>query len=141
MKTIAAPPQEELKCAPWCFIASGSGVCRTDLHIVDGELTQPTPPPVPELLDAAIIFAPVGSLVPVALKAVRKGGTMVCGGIHMSMIPAFEYELLCGERTLCSVANLTRQDAVEFIELARTMPVVAKATVFPLVQGAAVLIP
>jgi propanol-preferring alcohol dehydrogenase len=111
--------------------------------------------PAPELLDAAIIFAPVGSLVPLALKAVRKGGTVVCGGIHMSVIPAFEYELLWGERTLCSVANLTRQDAVEFIELARTMPVVAKTTVFPLHEandvldmlrsgkftGAAVLIP
>ena len=109
----------------------------------------------PELLDAAIIFAPVGSLVPLALKAVRKGGTVVCGGIHMSLIPAFEYELLWGERTLCSVANLTRQDAVEFIELARTIPVVAKTTVFPLheandvldrlrsgnVTGAAVIIP
>jgi propanol-preferring alcohol dehydrogenase len=109
----------------------------------------------PELLDAAIIFAPEGSLVPLALKAVRKGGTVVCGGIHMSMIPAFEYELLWGERTLCSVANLTRQDAVEFIELARTIPVVAKTTVFPLheandvldrlrsgsITGAAVLIP
>ena len=109
----------------------------------------------PELLDAAIIFAPVGSLVPLALKAVRKGGTVVCGGIHMSMIPAFEYELLWGERTLCSVANLRRQDAVEFIELARTIPVLAKTTVFPLheandvlntlrsgkITGAAVLIP
>lgn len=109
----------------------------------------------PELLDAAIIFAPVGSLVPLALKAVRKGGTVVCGGIHMSVIPAFEYELHWGERTLCSVANLTRQDAVEFIEFARTIPVVAKTTAFPLHQandvldrlrsgnitGAAVLIP
>jgi propanol-preferring alcohol dehydrogenase len=109
----------------------------------------------PELLDAAIIFAPVGSLIPLALKAVRKGGIVVCGGIHMSMIPAFEYELLWGERTLCSVANLTRQDAVEFIELARTIPIVAKTTVFPLhkandvldrlrsgsISGAAVLIP
>ena len=109
----------------------------------------------PELLDAALIFAPVGSLVPSALKAIRKGGAVVCGGIHMSMIPAFEYELLWGERTLCSVANLTRQDAVEFIELARTIQIVAKTTVFPLhdandvldklragnITGAAVLIP
>jgi propanol-preferring alcohol dehydrogenase len=109
----------------------------------------------PELLDAAIIFAPVGSLVPLALKAVCKGGTVVCGGIHMSVIPAFEYELLWGERTLCSVANLTRQDAVEYIGLARTIPVVAKTTVFPLheandvldrlrsgnITGAAILIP
>jgi alcohol dehydrogenase, propanol-preferring len=108
-----------------------------------------------ELLDAAIIFAPLGSLVPIALKAVRKGGTVVCGGIHMSTIPAFEYELLWGERTLCSVANLTRQDAVEFIDLARRVPVVAQTTVFPFheanvaldrlrkgyISGAAVLVP
>jgi propanol-preferring alcohol dehydrogenase len=95
--------------------------------------------PPPELLDAAIIFAPVGSVIPLALKAVRKGGTVVCGGIHMSMIPAFEYELLWGERTLCSIANLTRQDAVEFLELAHTIPVVAKTTAFPLHQANDVL--
>jgi len=109
----------------------------------------------PEMLDAAIIFAPVGSLVPAALKAVRKGGTVVCGGIRMSTIPAFEYELLWGERVLCSVANLTRQDATEFLELARTIPVVAQTTIFPLheanealdrlragnITGAAVLVP
>jgi propanol-preferring alcohol dehydrogenase len=109
----------------------------------------------PEMLDAAIIFAPVGSLVPAALKAVRKGGTVVCGGIHMSTIPAFEYELLWGERVLCSVANLTRQDATEFIELASAIPVVPQTTVFPLheanealdrlrsgnITGAAVLVP
>jgi propanol-preferring alcohol dehydrogenase len=109
----------------------------------------------PEMLDAAIIFAPVGSLVPAALKAVGKGGTVVCGGIHMSTIPAFEYELLWGERVLCSVANLTRQDATEFLELARTIPVVAQTTIFPLheanealdrlragnITGTAVLVP
>jgi propanol-preferring alcohol dehydrogenase len=109
----------------------------------------------PELLDAAIIFAPMGSLIPTALKAVRKGGTVVCGGIHMSTIPAFEYELLWRERTVRSVANLTRRDSVEFLELARTIPVVAQTTVFPLheanialdrlragnITGAAVLIP
>jgi alcohol dehydrogenase, propanol-preferring len=86
----------------------------------------------PDQLDAAIVFAPVGDLVPLALKAVRKGGTVVCGGIHMSAIPAFDYELLWGERTLCSVANLTREDAVAFLELARTIPIVAQTTVFPL---------
>jgi propanol-preferring alcohol dehydrogenase len=109
----------------------------------------------PEWLDAAIIFAPVGSLVPVALKAVRKGGTVVCGGIHMSRIPAFEYEPLWGERILCSVANLTRQDVVEFIKVASMVPVAAQTTVFPLpeanvaldrlragnITGAAVLVP
>ena len=109
----------------------------------------------PELLDAAIIFAPVGALVPQALKALRKGGTVVCGGIHMSRIPAFDYDLLWGERVIRSVANLTRQDAVEFLELARTIPVVPQTTVFPLaeanialdrlrggeISGAAVLVP
>jgi len=109
----------------------------------------------PELLDAAIIFAPVGDLVPQALKSLRKGGTVVCGGIHMSTIPAFDYSLLWGERVIRSVANLTRQDATEFLALARTIPVVAQTTVFPLaeanyaiaqlrngsISGAAVLVP
>ena len=73
----------------------------------------------PTELDAAMIFAPVGSLVPAALAAVRKGGTVVCGGIHMSDIPSFPYRLLWEERVVRSVANLTRQDAVEFLALAR----------------------
>ena len=72
----------------------------------------------PQMLDAAIIFAPVGELVPLALKAVRKGGVVVCAGIHMSDIPSMPYETLWGERTVCSVANLTRQDGVEFLKLA-----------------------
>jgi propanol-preferring alcohol dehydrogenase len=74
--------------------------------------------PPPEPLDAAIIFAPVGELVPVALRAVRKGGSVVCGGIHMSDIPAFPYAILWGERRIVSVANLTRQDALEYLPLA-----------------------
>jgi len=77
----------------------------------------------PHLLDAAIIFAPVGSLVPLALKNTIKGGTVVCAGIHMSDIPSFPYELLWGERTLCSVANLTRKDGEEFLSLAPKIPV------------------
>jgi len=77
----------------------------------------------PEELDAAIIFAPVGALVPAALAAVRKGGTVVCGGIHMSDIPSFPYDLLWGERSVCSVANLTRKDAAEFMDLAHKVPV------------------
>ena len=77
----------------------------------------------PEELDAAIIFAPVGSLVPAALAAVRKGGIVVCGGIHMSDIPSFSYDLLWGERTVCSVANLTRRDADEFMKVAPRVPV------------------
>lgn len=77
----------------------------------------------PQLLDAAIIFAPVGKLVPLALQNTIKGGTVVCAGIHMSDIPSFPYELLWGERTLCSVANLTRKDGEEFLSLAPTIPV------------------
>ena len=77
----------------------------------------------PEQLDAAIVFAPVGALVPVALRALAPGGTVVCGGIHMSDIPAFPYELLWQERAVRSVANLTRRDAVEMLELAPRVPV------------------
>jgi propanol-preferring alcohol dehydrogenase len=80
-----------------------------------------TPPP--DLLDAALIFAPVGSLVPAALRAVRKGGVVVCAGIHMSDIPAFPYDILWGERVVRSVANLTRADGEEFMALAPQVPV------------------
>lgn len=77
----------------------------------------------PDRLDCAIIFAPAGSLVPQALRSVRKGGAVVCGGIHMSDIPSFPYAILWGERQIASVANLTRQDGVEFFETVRQMPV------------------
>lgn len=86
----------------------------------------------PEPLDAAIVFAPVGGLVPVALRAVAPGGTVVCGGIHMSEIPAFPYADLWGERVLRSVANLTRDDAREFLALAPTVPVRTRVTRYPL---------
>jgi len=89
----------------------------------------------PEELDAAIIFAPVGTLVPVALKAVARGGIVVCAGIHMSDIPAFPYNILWGERTLRSVANLTRQDGLEFLELAPQVPVRTRVTPFPLEEA------
>ena len=89
----------------------------------------------PEELDAAIIFAPVGSLVPAALAAVRRGGTVVCGGIHMSDIPSFPYELLWGERSVCSVANLTRKDAAEFMAIAPKVPVRAVTQAFSLEQA------
>ena len=109
----------------------------------------------PHELDAAIIFAPIGSLIPAALRAVRKAGIVVCGGIHMSDIPAFPYEILWGERILRSVANLTRQDAVDFLQLASRVPIQTRVEEFPLDQanealealrtgrltGAAVLIP
>jgi propanol-preferring alcohol dehydrogenase len=87
-------------------------------------------PPVP--LDAAIVFAPVGALVPRALKAIRRGGTVVCAGIHMSDIPSFPYELLWGERTLRSVANLTRRDGIEFLDLASQVRVRTEVRAYPL---------
>jgi len=89
----------------------------------------------PEPLDAAIIFAPVGALVPAALRAVAKGGTVVCAGIHMSDIPAFPYEILWGERVLRSVANLTRKDGEEFLALAPRIPVRTEVEVLPLDQA------
>lgn len=106
-------------------------------------------------LDAAIIFAPVGSLVPAALKAVRKGGRVVCGGIHMSDIPSFPYADLWGERSICSVANLTRRDGTEFLAIAAAIDLEPTVTAYDLEQanqalddlregrinGAAVIIP
>ncbi len=89
----------------------------------------------PEELDGAIIFAPVGALVPAALRVLAKGGIVVCAGIHMSDIPSFEYELLWGERSLRSVANLTRQDGHEFLELAPKVPVRTDVEEFPLEEA------
>ena len=89
----------------------------------------------PAMLDAAIIFAPVGALVPSALNVTRKGGIVVCGGIHMSDIPAFPYSLLWGERQICSVANLTRKDAEEFMNIAPKVPVRTHIETFPLAQA------
>ena len=86
-------------------------------------------------MDAAVIFAPAGELVPAALAAVAKGGVVVCAGIHMSDIPPFPYELLWGERTLRSVANLTRRDGVEFLALAPRVPVRTRVETFPLEQA------
>jgi len=111
--------------------------------------------PPPEELDGALIFAPAGELVPAALRAVAKGGTVVCGGIHMSDIPSMPYELLWGERVLRSVANLTRADAEEFLSIAPRVPVRTQVETFPLeranealdrlrggqLRGSAVLVP
>jgi alcohol dehydrogenase, propanol-preferring len=88
--------------------------------------------PTPDELDAAIIFAPVGELVPTALRALAKGGVVVCAGIHMSDIPSFPYDLLWEERMIRSVANLTRRDGEEFLELARRVPVHTEVELFPL---------
>jgi propanol-preferring alcohol dehydrogenase len=115
-----------------------------------GDSTQAPPEP----LDAAVLFAPVGGLVPAALRAVRKAGTVVCGGIHMSDIPSFPYDILWGERVVRSVANLTRGDAEEFLALAPRVPIRTHVQTWPLaranealdavrtgtVQGAAVLL-
>ncbi|HEU5039286.1 MAG TPA: zinc-dependent alcohol dehydrogenase family protein [Gemmatimonadales bacterium] len=109
----------------------------------------------PEPLDAAILFAPVGALVPAALRALAKGGTVVCAGIHMSDIPAFPYDILWGERTVRSVANLTRRDGEEFLRLAERVPLAVATETLPLasaneglarlregrLRGAAVLLP
>lgn len=89
----------------------------------------------PEKLDAAIIFAPAGELVPLALKALDRGGIVVCGGIHMSDIPSFPYELLWQERSICSVANLTRRDGHEFFALAPKVPVRTTVETFPLIDA------
>ncbi len=89
----------------------------------------------PEVLDAAIIFAPDGALVPAALRAVEKGGTVVCGGIHMSDIPRFAYDILWGERVVRSVANLTRKDGEEFLALAPRVPVVTEVNPYPLAEA------
>jgi propanol-preferring alcohol dehydrogenase len=111
--------------------------------------------PAPEPLDAAIIFAPVGALVVAALRATRKGGTVVCAGIHMSQIPSFPYDLLWGERVVRSVANLTRRDGIEFLSLAARTPLRTTVECFDLrdanialdrlrqgrITGAAVLLP
>jgi alcohol dehydrogenase, propanol-preferring len=86
----------------------------------------------PEELDAALIFAPAGPLVPIALRALAKGGTIVCAGIHMSDIPSFPYEILWGERSIRSVANLTRRDGEEFLALAPQVPVRTTVTTYPL---------
>jgi len=86
----------------------------------------------PEKLDAAIIFAPVGALVPIALRALAKGGIVVCGGIHMSDIPSFPYVDLWQERVITSVANLTRRDGEEFLEIAPRVPVKTKVEIFGL---------
>jgi propanol-preferring alcohol dehydrogenase len=89
----------------------------------------------PEQIDAAIVLAPVGKLIPIALGALAPGGTVVCGGIHMSDIPSFPYNLLWHERTVRSVANLTRRDAEEFLELAPRVPVKTQVTVYPLEEA------
>ncbi len=139
----------------YAFTRSGDSAAQRFARELGAVWTGDSSVAPPDELDAAIIFAPVGELIPVALKAVRRGGTVVCGGIHMSDIPSFPYELLWGERTLCSVANVTRRDGEEFLALAPGVPVRTGVQTFPLreanealsalrngrVSGAAVLVP
>ena len=103
---------------------------RIGAHWAGDSTTRP-----PQALDAAILFAPVGGLVPLALAAVRKGGIVVCAGIHMSQIPAFDYDLLWGERSIQSVANLTRRDGDEFLALASQIPIRAEIRTYPLAEA------
>ena len=99
------------------------------------EWAGPSDEAPPEELDAALLFAPVGALVPAALRAIAPGGTVVCAGIHMSDIPAFPYELLWRERSIVSVANLTRRDGEEFLELAARTPIEMHVEPMPLAEA------
>ena len=137
------------------FTRTGDEAAQNFARSLGAVWAGPSDQPPPEPLDSAIIFAPVGTLVPIALKAVKKGGRVVCGGIHMSDIPALPYALLWEERSIVSVANLTRNDAIEFLDIAQKSDVKCQVTGYPLatanealadmregrLQGAAVLIP
>ncbi len=139
----------------FAFTRSGDVAAQDFARRLGAEWAGNSTAPSPEPLDAALIFAPVGSLIPAALAATRKGGTVVCGGIHMSDIPSFPYSLLWQERVLRSVANLTRRDAEEFLALAPLAGVRTETVIYPLarandaladlrhgrLQGAAVLVP
>ncbi|MBN1319584.1 MAG: zinc-dependent alcohol dehydrogenase family protein [Thermoleophilia bacterium] len=116
----------------FAFTRPGDSTSQAFALEMGAEWAGDTVQPVPEELDAAIIFAPAGELVPLALQAVGKGGVVVCGGIHMSDIPCFPYQMLWGERTLRSVANLTRRDGEEFLALAPRIPVCTEVELFAL---------
>jgi alcohol dehydrogenase, propanol-preferring len=139
----------------FAFTREGDGESQAFARELGAEWAGGSNQPPPEQLDGAIIFAPVGPLVPAALRAVAKGGTVVCAGIHMTPIPTFPYEILWGERVLRSVANLTRKDGEEFLDLAGRVPLRVASEPLPLeaaneglerlrtgrLRGAAVLIP
>ncbi len=139
----------------FAFTRAGDHEAQAFARSLGAEWAGPSDGLPPEPLDAAIIFAPVGALVPAALRAIRPGGTLVCAGIHMSDIPSFPYRILWEERVIRSVANLTRADGREFLRLAPQVPVRTETVTFPLAQanqalarlregrlrGAAVLIP
>jgi alcohol dehydrogenase, propanol-preferring len=139
----------------FAFTRPGDVAAQSFARSLGAEWAGDATAPPPEPLDAALIFAPVGALVPTALAATRKGGTVVCGGIHMSDIPSFPYRILWEERILRSVANLSRRDAEEFLALAPKAGVRTETVAYPLaeanraladlrrgaLQGAAVLVP
>ena len=116
----------------YAFTRPGDNEGQTFARELGAVWAGPSDERPPELLDAAIIFAPVGPLVPAALKAVRKAGAVVCAGIHMSEIPAFSYDILWEERVVRSVANLERRDAEEFLALAPEVPVRTEVHTYPL---------
>jgi propanol-preferring alcohol dehydrogenase len=139
----------------YAFTRPGDTAAQVFARSMGAVWAGPSDAPGPEPLDAALLFAPVGALVPAALGAVAKGGTVVCAGIHMSEIPAFPYALLWGERVVRSVANLTRQDGRDFFARAAKVDLRTTVTPYPLreanaaledlrsgrLQGAAVLVP
>jgi propanol-preferring alcohol dehydrogenase len=139
----------------YAFTRAGDMAAQRFARELGAVWAGPSDGPPPEELDAAILFAPVGALVPAALRAVAKGGIVVCAGIHMSDIPSFPYDILWGERVVRSVANLTRRDGDEFLALAPQVPVRTTVETFSLaqandalarlregrIQGAAVLLP
>ncbi len=139
----------------FAFTRTGDAEAQEFARALGAVWTGSSERPPPEPLDAALIFAPVGALVPAALRAIDKGGTVVCAGIHMSDIPAFPYRILWEERVLRSVANLTRADAEEFLALAQKIKIKTETQAFPLaeanvalarlrggqIRGAAVLVP
>jgi propanol-preferring alcohol dehydrogenase len=123
----------------YAFTRAGDGDAQAFALELGAVWAGPSSERPPASLDAAIIFAPDGALVPLALKALARGGTVVCGGIHMSDIPSFQYADLWQERTLRSVANLTRADALEFLALAPAVPVHTTVTTYPLGAAAQAL--
>jgi propanol-preferring alcohol dehydrogenase len=139
----------------YAFTRAGDDEAQRFARAMGATWAGPSTAPAPEPLDAAILFAPVGLLVPLALRAVQPGGRVVCGGIHMSDIPSFPYDILWGEREVVSVANLTRRDAEEFLRIAPQVPVQTEIERFALadanqaldalrsgrLHGAAVLVP
>nr|WP_198372454.1 zinc-dependent alcohol dehydrogenase family protein [Roseomonas rosulenta] len=123
----------------FAFTSPGDTAAQDFARALGCAWAGPSDAPAPVPLDAAILFAPVGALVPAALRAVERGGTVVCAGIHMSDIPAFPYAILWQERVLRSVANLTRRDGEEFLALAPRVPVRVSAEALPLTEAPAAL--